>query len=81
MSIRRLIDSPLSWAVGGFAIGLGLGVTSASVWLLAIGLGGYVLYLKLHGPAHRDTESRLFAGGPVFMLSWLVGFVVRGLAF
>ena len=81
MSILTVIDSPLSWAVGGFAIGLGLGVTSPSVWLLAVGLGGFVLYLKLHGPTRRETETRLFAAGPAFMLSWLVGFVVHGLVF
>ena len=81
MSILTVIDSPLSWAVGGFAIGLGLGVNSASVWLLAVGLGGFVLYLRLHGPARRETETRVFAAGPAFMLSWLVGFVVHGLVF
>ena len=81
MSILRFIDSPVSWAIVGFGIGLGLGVTSASVWLLAIGLGAFVLYLRLHGRAREETEGRLFTGGAAFMMSWLVGFAVHGIAF
>ena len=81
MSINRLIDSPLSWAIAGFFIGLALGVTSASMWLVAIGLGGFLLYLRLHGPADPAKEGLLFAAGPVFIASWLTGFVVQGLAF
>ena len=79
MSLLQIVDSPISWAIAGFAIGIGLGVTTASVWLVAIGLGAFVLYLKLHGPAKRETEGKLIAAGPVFIMSWLVGFVVHGL--
>ena len=81
MSLLRFVDSPASWAVAGFAIGLGLGVTTASVWLVAIGLGAFVVYLRFHGPPEQKTEGWLFAAGPAYMLSWLVGFVVHGLAF
>ena len=81
MTLRNLIDSPASWAVAGFAIGAGLGVTDTSVWLVAIGLGAYLVYLRLHGPADQRSEGRLFAGGPTFIVAWLVGFVVHGLAF
>ncbi len=79
MTLRQLLDSPASWAAAGFAIGIGLGVTTPSVWLVAIGLCGLLAYLGLHGPAHPETEGRLFAGGPAFILAWLVGFVVHGL--
>lgn len=81
MQPLQLIDSPISWAIAGFAIGLGLGVTLASVWLVAIGLAAFVLYLRLHGQARIKTEGRLFAGAGVFMMAWLVGFVVHGLVF
>ncbi len=76
-----LIDTPISWAVAGFAIGLALGVNTASVWLMAAGLGAFLLYLWRHGEAKQSTEGRLFAGGPAFMTAWLVGFVVHGLIF
>ena len=81
MSIIRIVDSPFSWGLAGFIIGLALGVNTASVWLVAIGLGGFLLYLRLHGPAGNATEGWLFAAAPVFMMSWLLGFVVRGVAF
>lgn len=81
MSLLHLIDSPISWAVAGFAIGLSLGVTNISAWLVAIGLGAFIVYLRLHGPAQQKTEGSLFAAGSVFMMAWLVGFAVRGIAF
>ena len=81
MSRLRLIDSPFSWAIAGWAIGLGLGVNAVSVWLLAIGLGAFVAYLALHGPSRGETEGRLFVAGPAFILSWMVGFAIHGLLF
>ena len=80
MSIVRFLDSPWSWAVSGFAIGLGLGVTAASVWLLTVGLGAFLVYMWIHGPAKHDTEGRLFAAAGMFITSWLIGFVVHGIA-
>ena len=79
MSRLRIIDSPISWVIAGLAIGFGLGVNSASVWLVAIGLGAFIAYLAFHGPAKRETEGKLFMAGPVFILSWVVGFAVRGI--
>ncbi|MDA0769723.1 MAG: hypothetical protein BZY79_03240 [SAR202 cluster bacterium Casp-Chloro-G4] len=81
MDIARFADTPFSWAIVGFIIGIALGVNAISVILLAIGLGLFLLYLRLHGPAEQSTEGRLFAAGPVFIVSWIVGFVVHGLAF
>ena len=81
MSRLRLIDSPFGWAVAGLAIGFALGVNSASVWLLAIGLGAFVAYLARKGDARGEDEGRLFAAAPAFILSWMVGFVVHGLLF
>ena len=79
VSVMRVIDSPLSWAIAGFLIGFGLGVTTVSTWLVAIGLGGFLGYLALHREARHESEGWLFASGPVFMMSWVLGFVVKGL--
>ena len=80
MQIIRYIDTPFSWAVAGFVIGAALGVSFASVALVAVGLGAFVAYLHLHGAVRRESEGRLFAGGPAFVLGWMAGFVVNGLA-
>lgn len=77
-TLRRL-DSWITWGVVGFVIGLALGVNSVSVWLVAIGMGVFIAYVALHGPARRETEGALFATGGVFMMAWIVGFVARGL--
>ena len=81
MSIRTIIDSPLPWGIAGFVIGLALGVTVISAWLVTAGLVIFLAYLWRHGPADDSTEGLLFAAGPIFMMSWLVGFAVRGIAF
>ena len=79
--LRRIVDSPFAWAAVGFVIGLALGVTAVSAGLLAVGFGAFLLYLMLHGPVQETTEGWLFAAGPALMMSWVVGFIVRGLAF
>ena len=78
---RFVIPAVFVAAAMGFVVGLALGVTSASVWLLTIGLGGFVVYLWLRGSARRNTEGWLFSTGPVLIMSWLVGFVVHGVVF
>ena len=79
LTILQYIDNPIPWAVVGFIIGVALGVNFASVALVAVGLFGFVLYLFLHGPARRETEGKLFAACPVFIVAWMVGFVVHNL--
>lgn len=64
-----------------FAIGLALGVTTLSVWLLTAGMGGFVAYLWLRGPARQGREGWLIAFGPTVLMSWVAGFIVRGLVF
>ena len=81
LSLLGIIDSPLSWGVVGFVLGLALGVTTVSMWLVSLGLGLFLVYLWRHGPAREETEGRLFAAGPTFMMSWVVGFIVNSLAF
>jgi hypothetical protein len=81
MTMMRYIDTPFTWALVGFIIGLILDVNFLSVVLVAVGLGLFILYLRLHGPASPQTEGWLFTGGPAFIVGWLVGFVVHGLVF
>ena len=81
MSRLRIIDSPVSWAVAGFGIGLGLGVNGTSVWLLTAGLAAFIVYLRLHGSAQAGNEGRLFAAEPALIVAWLVGFIIHGIAF
>ena len=81
MTFLGYIDSPISWAIAGFIISTALGVNFISVILVAAGLGAFVLYLFAHGPARRETEGKLFAAGPVFIVAWMVGFVVHSLVF
>ena len=78
-TVLKKLDSWIVWGVIGFIIGLALGVNDLSVWLLAIGLGLFVVYLALHGPAKRETEGSLFATGGVFMMAWMAGFILKGL--
>ena len=81
MDTSRIVDSPFSWAAAGFIVGVALGVTALSVWILAAAFGVYLLFLKSRGPAKHETEGWLFAAGPAFMMSWMFGFVVRGIVF
>ena len=81
ISLRHIVDSPFAWGFVGFILGLALGVTTLSVWLVALGLGLFLLYMRLHGPVQQTAEGRLFIPGPAFMMSWVLGFIVRGLVF
>ena len=77
--IRPYLDTPFTWAALGFIIGLVLGVSQLSVWLVAIGFGLFLIYLRLHNQADESTEGWIFASGPVFMISWILGFIIHSL--
>ena len=77
--ILRIIDSPLPWAIAGVAVGFALGVTTISVWILVAGLIGYLVYLSLHGPAYESDEDNLVAAGPILMVAWMLGFILKDL--
>ena len=63
MSLIKKLDSWITWGVVGAIIGFALGVNTASVSLVAVGLGGFLVYLNVHGPAKHETEGSLFAAG------------------
>lgn len=69
----------ICWGILGFAIGIALGVTALSVTLIAVGIGLFVVFLALNGPARRESEGYLFAGGGMFIIMWLAGFIIRGI--
>ena len=77
--ILRIIDSPLPWAIAGVAVGFALGVTTISSWLLVAGLIAYLVYLALHREAKPSTEGNLVAAGPVLMLAWILGLILKDL--
>ena len=79
--VSRYLDNPIIWALVGFVIGLVLGVNLVSVVLLAVGLGAFLIYLRAHGEAEDSRETLLFASGPIFIITWMAGFVVHSLAF
>ena len=80
LSIGGILDWPVSWSVAGLALGLGLGVTTASAWIMTLALVGTLANMSRHSPLER-TEEWLFSTGPAFMMGWLLGFVIKGLAF
>lgn len=79
MTLIKRLDSWIIWGVAGAIVGFALGVNTASVSLLAAGLGGFLVYLGVHGDAKRETEGSLFAAGGVLIMGWMLGFIVRGL--
>ncbi len=79
--IRPYFDTPFTWAALGFIIGIILGANQLSVWLVAIGFGLFLVYLRLHNHAEESTEGHIFATGPVFMISWIIGFIIHSLVF
>ena len=76
--LRYVRASLAAAAVAAFVVGAALGVTTVSTWLVAIGLGAYLFYLWTRGPVRKKAEGWLFATGPTIMMSWVAGFIVRG---
>ena len=80
-TVKRYLDTPIIWGLVSFVVGLALGVNLLSVIVLAVGLGVFLLYLRLHGEAEDSGETLLFASGPILIIGWMAGFVVRSLVF
>jgi hypothetical protein len=60
-------------------LGLALGVTTLSIWLVTLGLVAHLVNMNRHAAGRR--EGWLFATGPSLMMAWVLGYVVRGIAF
>ena len=74
-----IINSPLIWAVAGLLLGLLLGVTAESLLILTLGLVLHLFYMWRKGMPTQNLEGWLFAAGPLFLGSWIVGFMLRGI--
>ena len=77
--ILKRLDTWITWAVVGIAIGVAFGANLTAVWLVTAGLIAFVAYLHFTGPAREETEGRRFAAAGVFMIAWIVGFAIKGL--
>ncbi len=77
--IKQIFRIPYIW--GGFALlnGLVFAAQSISVWIVAILMLLFLAFLKIQGEAQQSTEGKIFAGGPLIMVGWIIGFSVRGI--
>ena len=64
----------------GLIVGAVLGANDLSVWLIAILMIAFLVFMKLTGPAQKGGEGSLFAGGSLLMIGWILGFSIRSLA-
>ena len=81
MYLLTVLRFPFVWGLFGFIVGAFLGANNISVILVTLLLIGFFVFMKLSGPAEEKNEGLLFAGGPVLMLAWILGFMVKGLVF
>ena len=77
--IKRDIISPFIWASIGFIVGLALGVSTVSVWILSIGFFLFLIWLNYLGPAAETSEGGRFSVAPAFMRSWILGILINSL--
>ena len=77
--IKRDIISPFIWGSIGFIVGLALGVSTVSVWVLAIGFFLFLIWLNYLGPANETSEGWRFSVAPAFMMSWILGILINSL--
>ena len=78
-TVLGLVDWPVSWGVLGILIGLSLGVSTIAGLLLSLGFGGFAAYIILRDLG--EQEGWIFSGGPTLMISWILGFFIRGFIF
>ena len=77
MSVYLVLRIPYIWGLIGLIIGAVLGANDLSVWLIAILMVAFLVFMKLSGPADREGEGSLFAGGSLLMIGWIIGFAIR----
>ena len=80
MSVYGVLRIPYIWGLVGLIVGAVLGANDLSVWLIAILMIAFLVFMKLTGPAQKGGEGSLFAGGSLLMIGWLLGFSIRSLA-
>ena len=80
MSVYGVLRIPYIWGLVGLIVGAVLGANDLSVWLIAILMIAFLVFIKLTGPAQKGGEGSLFAGGSLLMIGWILGFSIRSLA-
>jgi len=80
MSVYGVLRIPYIWGLVGLIVGAVLGANDLSVWLIAILMIAFLVFMKLTGPAQNGGEGSLFAGGSLLMIGWILGFSIRSLA-
>ena len=80
MSVYGVLRIPYIWGLVGLIVGAVLGANDLSVWLIAILMMAFLVFMKLTGPAQKGGEGSLFAGGSLLMIGWILGFSIRSLA-
>lgn len=79
MSVYVVLRIPYIWGLLGLIVGAVLGANDLSVWLIAILMVAFLVFMKLTGPADRGGEGNLFAGGSLLMIGWIFGFAIRSI--
>mgnify|MGYP001461542957 FL=1 len=79
MSVFVVLRIPYVWGLLGLIVGAVLGANDLSVWLIAILMVAFLVFMKLTGPAGREGEGSLFAGGSLLMIGWILGFAIRSI--
>ena len=80
MSVYGVLRIPYIWGLVGLIVGAVLGANDLSVWLIAILMIAFLVFMKLTGPAQKGGEGSLFAGGSLLMIGWILGLSIRSLA-
>ena len=79
MSVYVVLRIPYIWGLLGLIVGAVLGANDLSVWLIAILMVAFLVFMKLTGPVDRGGEGNLFAGGSLLMIGWIFGFAIRSI--
>ena len=74
VNVANQINEDYDSTLGAF-----LGANNTSVILLTLLLVGFLVFMKLSGPAEEKKEGLLFAGGPILIIAWILGFMIKGL--
>lgn len=78
--ISRHIPSIFAgFGIGSLLIGMFLGVTSLSTWMITIALFSFMIYVSFRGNPRNKTEGWLFATGPIIIAGWIIGFMIKGI--
>ncbi|MCH2305945.1 MAG: hypothetical protein MK334_03360 [SAR202 cluster bacterium] len=65
------------FGIGSILVGMLLGVTSLSTWIISIALFSFMIYVSLRGNPRNKTEGWIFATGPIIIVGWIIGFMIK----